>query len=113
MKYYSTNHSTPDVDLRSAVTMGLAADRGLFMPERIDPLPKSFFDEIETLSFQEIAFEVAKKFFGEDINEETLIEIVYETLNFETPLVHVEDNIYSLELFHGPTLAFKDVGGQK
>jgi threonine synthase len=82
------------------------------MPERIDPLPKSFFDEIETLSFQEIAFEVAKKFFGEDIDADTLQNIVYDTLSFETPLVHVEDNIYSLELFHGPTLAFKDVGGR-
>jgi len=112
MKYYSTNHSTPDVDLKTAVTMGLAADRGLFMPERIDPMPKSFFDQIETLSFQEISFEVAKKFFGEDIEDDVLQEIVYDTLSFETPLVHIEENIYSLELFHGPTLAFKDVGGR-
>jgi threonine synthase len=112
MKYYSTNHKTPDVDLKTAVTQGLALDRGLFMPIYIDPFPESFFRKIETLSFQEMAFEVADKFFGDDIPKETLREIVYETLSFDTPLVLVEDSIYSLELFHGPTLAFKDVGAR-
>lgn len=112
MKYYSTNHSTPDVDLKTAVTKGLAADRGLFMPETIKPLPKRFFDSIESLTFQEIAYEVAKCFFGDDVDEDTLKSIVEDTLSFDTPLVHVEGEIYSLELFHGPTCAFKDVGGR-
>lgn len=112
MNYYSTNHNTPDVTLELAVTQGLAADRGLFMPERIDPLPESFFREIGSMSFQELSFEVAKKFFGEDIPEYTLQKIVFNTLTFDTPLVEVNENIYSLELFHGPTSAFKDVGAR-
>jgi len=112
MKYYSTNHKTPDVDLKTAVIQGLALDKGLFMPMHIDPMPASFFRKIETLSFQELAFEVADKFFGDDISKDTLREIVYETLSFDTPLVEVENSIYSLELFHGPTMAFKDVGAR-
>jgi threonine synthase len=110
MKYYSTNHKTPDVSLEIAVTQGLAADRGLFMPERIDPLPESFFKEIGSMSFREISF--AKKFFGDDIPAHTLKQIVFDTLNFDTPLVRVKENIYSLELFHGPTSAFKDLGAR-
>ncbi len=112
MKYYSTNHKSQDVTLEMAVIQGLASDRGLFMPERINPLPESFFQEIGSMSFQEISFEVAKKFFGKDIPEDTLKKIVFDTLNFDTPLVNVKDNSYSLELFHGPTSAFKDVGAR-
>ena len=112
MKYYSTNKISQEVSLGMAVVQGLASDRGLFMPERIDQLPKSFFEEIGAMTFQEISFEVAKKFFGEDIPESKLKQIVFDTLNFDTPLVHVNDNIYSLELFHGPTAAFKDVGAR-
>ena len=112
MKYYSTNHKTPDVDLKTAVTQGLALDRGLFMPVHINSFPESFFRKIDTLSFQELALEVADKFFGDDIPKETLRQIIYDTLSFDTPLVRVEDSIYSLELFHGPTLAFKDVGAR-
>ena len=112
MKYYSTNHKTPNVSLEIAVTQGLASDRGLLMPERIDPMPESFFHDIESMSFQELSFEVAKKFFGEDIPDQILKKIVFETLSFDTPLVKVKDNIYSLELFHGPTSAFKDVGAR-
>lgn len=112
MKYYSTNRKTSDVSLEEAVIRGLAADKGLYMPREIKPLPSAFFDEIEKLSFQEIACRVADAFFGEDIPADTLKQIVYETLNFDVPAVHVKDNIYSLELFHGPTLAFKDVGGR-
>lgn len=112
MKYYSTNKSVPEVSLKEAVTKGLADDKGLFMPERIEVFPASFFENIHRMSFQEISFEVAKKFFGEDVPEDDLKEIVYDTLNFDCPVVHVNDNIYSLELFHGPTLAFKDVGGR-
>lgn len=112
MKYYSTNKTVPEVSLMEAVTKGLAADNGLFMPERIEAFNKSFFERIHTLSFQEISFEVAKKFFQEDIPEDKLKEIVDDAINFDCPVVKVTDSIYSLELFHGPTLAFKDVGGR-
>ncbi|MFV0467317.1 MAG: threonine synthase [Dysgonomonas sp.] len=112
MKYYSTNKQTSEISLQEAVVKGLASDKGLFMPERIKQLPQSFFDKLDTLSFQEIAYTVADAFFGEDIEPDVLKQIVYDTLNFDTPLVHVNDNIYSLELFHGPTLAFKDVGAR-
>jgi threonine synthase len=112
MKYYSTNKNTPEVSLKEAVVKGLAPDNGLYMPERIEKFEPSFFQNIQNLTFQEIAFEVAKKFFGEDIPEEKLKEIVFDTLNFDCPVVQVTDSIYSLELFHGPTLAFKDVGAR-
>lgn len=112
MKYYSTNKQSQSVSLQEAVVKGLASDRGLFMPEAIKAFPSSFYDHIEDLSFQEIAYRVADAFFGEDIPADTLKDIVYDTLNFDVPLVKVEENIYSLELFHGPTLAFKDVGGR-
>lgn len=112
MKYYSTNRNTPEVDLEEAVVKGLAADRGLFMPERITPLPAEFFETIDRLSFQEIACRVAEAFFGEDIPKEDLDRIVCDTLSFDCPVVEVEKDIYSLELFHGPTLAFKDVGAR-
>lgn len=112
MKYYSTNKQAAEATLQEAVVKGLASDKGLFMPETIKQLPQSFFDKIDTLSFQEIAYTVADAFFGEDVEVDTLKQIVYDTLSFDTPLVHVNDNIYSLELYHGPTLAFKDVGGR-
>ena len=112
MKYYSTNHKAPMATLREAVEEGLAPDRGLYMPENIKKLPESFFDNIDNLSFQEIAFEVAKAFFGEDVDENSLKHIVFDTLAFDTPVVKVDGNIYALELFHGPTLAFKDVGAR-
>lgn len=112
MKYFSTNHTVPAVSLMEAVTKGLASDNGLFMPEKIQEFTPGFFEQIHKLSFQEISFEVAKKFFGDDIPENILKEIVYDTLSFDCPLVKVKDRVYSLELFHGPTLAFKDVGGR-
>ncbi|MBQ9677183.1 MAG: threonine synthase [Prevotella sp.] len=112
MKYYSTNGKAPIADLQKAVVKGLAEDRGLYMPERIKPLPKEFFDTIETKSFQEIAYTVADAFFGEDVEAEALKSIVYDTLSFDCPVVKVKENIYTLELFHGPTLAFKDVGAR-
>lgn len=112
MKYYSTEGKSPLVNLQDAVVKGLAPDNGLYMPETIKQLPASFFEKIDTLSFQEIAYTVADAFFGEDVDADTLKKIVYETLNFDAPVVHVDANIYSLELFHGPTLAFKDVGGR-
>lgn len=112
MKYYSTVGKAPQVGLQEAVVKGLAPDNGLYMPERIKQLPKSFFEQIDKLSFQEIAYTIADAFFGEDVEAATLKQIVNETLSFDTPVVPVKDNIYSLELFHGPTLAFKDVGGR-
>ncbi len=112
MKYYSTNGKAEKATLKEVVVKGLASDKGLFMPEAIKPLPQSFFDEIQNLSFQEIAYRVADAFFGEDIPADDLKKIVYDTLSFDVPAVPVTDNIYSLELFHGPTLAFKDVGAR-
>lgn len=112
MEYYSTNKQSPEVSLQEAVVKGLAPDKGLYMPEKIKILPQAFYDNIGNMSFQEIAYTVADAFFGEDIESDTLKKIVYDTLSFDTPVVHVNDNIYSLELFHGPTLAFKDVGGR-
>lgn len=112
MKYYSTNKQANEATLQEAVVKGLASDKGLFMPQAIKTLPQSFFENIDKLSFQEMAYEVANAFFGEDVEADTLKQIVNETLSFDTPLVHVSDNIYSLELFHGPTLAFKDVGAR-
>ncbi len=112
MKYYSTNHQAPTATLHEAVVKGLAGDRGLYMPEHIKRLPKEFFDNIDKMSFQEIAYTVADAFFGEDVEKEALRRIVYDTLSFDCPVMKVDDNIYSLELFHGPTLAFKDVGAR-
>lgn len=112
MKYYSTNHQAPMASLEEAVTRGLAQDKGLFMPEKLHKLEPSFFENIDKLSLQEIAFEVSKAFFGEDIPEEDLKGIVYDTLSFEIPVSKVNDQCWALELFHGPTLAFKDVGAR-
>lgn len=91
---------------------GLASDKGLFMPYEIKTLPLSFYEEIDRMSFQEMAYRVADAFFGEDVPAGVLKQIVYDTLSFDVPAVQVKDNIYSLELFHGPTLAFKDVGAR-
>ena len=102
MKYYSTNGKAPIATLEKAVVKGLAEDKGLYMPERIKTLPQEFFDNIQNLSFQEIAYTVADAFFGEDVPAEDLKKIVYDTLAFDCPCVKVTDSIYSLELFHGP-----------
>lgn len=112
MQYYSTNQKAPFATLEKAVVKGLAEDKGLYMPERINVLPNEFFDNIQDMTFQDIAYNVAAAFFAEDVDEDALQHIVYETLNFDCPVVNVNDNIYSLELFHGPTLAFKDVGAR-
>ena len=112
MRYYSTNGNAPIADLHKAVVKGLAEDRGLYMPEKIKQLPKDFFDNIDKMSFQEIAYTVANAFFGEDVEADALKKIVYDTLSFDCPVVKVKDDIYTLELFHGPTLAFKDVGAR-
>lgn len=112
MIYYSTNKKAPVATLEKAVVKGLAEDRGLYMPERIKQLPQDFFDNIEKMTFQEIAYTVADAFFGEDVDAESLKKIVYDTLSFDCPVEKVTDDIYALELFHGPTLAFKDVGAR-
>jgi len=112
MKYYSTNHQAPEADLQKAVVKGLAEDRGLYMPEEIHKLPKAFFDDMPTMRFQDIAYNVASAFFGEDVDLDGLQDLVNDTLQFDCPIVKVKENIYSLELFHGPTLAFKDVGAR-
>ncbi|MFI3301623.1 MAG: threonine synthase [Rikenellaceae bacterium] len=112
MRYYSTNKQADWATLEEAVVKGLAPDKGLYMPETIKTLPAEFYENIDKMSFQEIAYTVADAFFGEDVDAESLNAIVYDTLAFETPVVEVEPSIYSLELFHGPTLAFKDVGGR-
>lgn len=112
MKYYSTNHKAPVATLHEAVVKGLAGDSGLYMPECLYKLPESFFDSIQDMPFNEIAKIVAMAFFGEDVEEDELNRIVDDTLQFDCPVVGVADNIFSLELFHGPTLAFKDVGGR-
>jgi len=112
MKYYSTNRQVSPVTLEEAVVKGLAGDKGLFMPEHIVRLSDQTIASMKDCSFHEIACTVANAYFGEDIEQETLDQIVRDTLSFDTPLVPVSENIYSLELFHGPTLAFKDVGGR-
>ena len=112
MLYYSTNGKAPLADLRKAVIKGLAEDRGLYMPEKIARLPEEFFRGMGSRSFVENAYAVAEAFFGEDVPASVLRRIVEETLAFDCPLREVEPGIYSLELFHGPTLAFKDVGAR-
>ncbi len=112
MRYYSTGGKAPLTGLREAVVRGLAEDRGLYMPERIPRLPDAFFETIGTLSFPDIACRVADAFFAEDIPAGDLHGIVRETLSFDCPLREVEPGIFALELFHGPTLAFKDVGAR-
>ena len=112
MKYYSTNGKAPIADLQKAVVKGLAEDRGLYMPEEIYKLPQAFIDNMPKMTFQDIAYNVAQNFFGDDVDGDALQDIVYDTLQFDCPVVKVTENIYALELFHGPTLAFKDVGAR-
>ncbi|BDD06339.1 threonine synthase [Aureibacter tunicatorum] len=112
MRLYSTNGKSPEVSFEEAVFKGLPSDNGLFMPKEIKPLPNHFFEHIEELSFQEIAFEVTQSIIGDDIPSDDLQKIINEVLSFDAPVVNVHDNIHTLELFHGPTLAFKDFGAR-
>lgn len=112
MKYYSTSNRKLEVGLREAVIQGLAPDGGLFMPEQIPVLPDSFFAALPQLSFQEIGYEVANLFLKGDVPDADIHRMVNHTLQFDAPLVYVHDQIHSLELFHGPTLAFKDFGAR-
>jgi threonine synthase len=112
MKYYSLNHNAPEVSFEEAVIKGLASDKGLYFPKSITPLNANFFENIENLSNEEMAYEAIQQFVGDEIPAETLKEIIAETLCFDFPTVKVEENIYALELYHGPTMAFKDVGAR-
>ncbi|SNR56668.1 threonine synthase [Flavobacterium sp. ov086] len=112
MKYYSLNHNAPEVSFKEAVIQGLASDKGLYFPQTITPLNPAFFNVIENLTHNDIAFDVIQQFVGDEIPEDNLREIIKETLSFDFPVVEVENGIYSLELFHGPTMAFKDVGAR-
>ena len=112
MIYYSLNHQSPNVNFAEAAVKGQAPDKGLYFPERIPALPKDFINNIRSYSKEEIGFTVMKPYVGESIPDDVLQRIVSETINFDFPLVKVTDNISSLELFHGPTLAFKDVGAR-
>ena len=112
MNYYSLNNKNHQVSFQEAVIQGLAPDKGLYFPSSLTPLSKSFFENIENLSHEEIAFEAIKQFVGDEIPENELKQIIAATLCFDFPLVKVEDDLYSLELFHGPTMAFKDVGAR-
>lgn len=111
MKYISTRQQE-ETNIKTAILKGLADDGGLFMPEYIPKLDSEFFENLSNFTLQEIGFRVAKEFLGESISDENLKEIIDEVLNFEIPAVKISDNIYSLELFHGPTMAFKDVGAR-
>ncbi len=112
MMYYSTGGHAPLATLKKAVQKGLAEDRGLYMPQILPDLSLAFLDRLKRMSLQEIGLEVSKLFFGDDVDHDSLRRIVNETLCFPIPMVMVEKDIYSLELFHGPTLAFKDVGAR-
>lgn len=112
MKFYSTNRQSPPVGLREAVMSGLAADGGLYMPERIPVIPRAFFNNISGMGIRDIAFVVADMMLGADIDATEIRQIVNDTFTFDIPLARVDRDIYSLELYHGPTLAFKDVGAR-
>jgi threonine synthase len=112
MNFYSLNKIAPNVTFKDAVIKGLAPDKGLYFPEKITPLSKEFLNNIEKFSNEEIAFEVIKQFVADEIPEKELKEIISATVNFDFPIVAIEENIAALELFHGPTMAFKDVGAR-
>lgn len=112
MKFYSLNNQNIQASFKEAVIAGIAPDKGLYFPESITPLPTAFFEHIEELTNQEIAFQAIHQFVNEDIPDEALKEIIANTLDFDFPVVDIEENVATLELFHGPTMAFKDVGAR-
>lgn len=112
MNYYSLNKEAPNTSFKEAVIKGIAPDKGLYFPESIAPLPASFFENIDNLSYEAIAFEAIKQFVSPDIPEDVLKTIIAETLSFDFPVVNINDKVSALELFHGPTMAFKDVGAR-
>ncbi|MCB0749962.1 MAG: threonine synthase [Ignavibacteriae bacterium] len=112
MKYYSTNNKNYKVSFKEAILKGLADDKGLFMPETINPLSKAILSYLQSLSFQEIAFEISKNFIEDEIPPNDLMTIIESSISFEAPVVKLSDQLNILELFHGPTLAFKDFGAR-
>jgi len=112
MKYFSLNHDAPNVTFQEAVVRGLAPDKGLYFPEDITALPASFFETIENLDHVTIAYEAIKQFVGDEIPEADLKVILKDVLSFDFPVIEVEEHVASLELYHGPTMAFKDVGAR-
>ena len=112
MKFYSTKNKNLRKSLEEAVIQGLAEDQGLFMPETIPRFKESFFRDIYRLDFQEISLNVAMKFFGADIPAGDLKKITFDAINFDTPMVQIHDRVFTLELYHGPTFAFKDIGAR-
>jgi len=112
MKYFSLNKNAPIVDFKEATIRGLAPDKGLYFPESIPKYDNNFFAEINNYTDEEIAFKIIQTYIGDVIPEDELKRIVTETINFEIPLIKVNETISSLELFHGPTLAFKDIGAR-
>ena len=112
MNFYSLNRKAPQVSFKEAVIAGIAPDKGLYFPKSITPLPKSFFEKIQNLSNQEIAFKAIHQFVQEDLPDEVLMQILSDVLDFDFPVIEIEDKIGTLELFHGPTMAFKDVGAR-
>ena len=112
MQFYSLNQQSPKVSFKEAVIRGIAPDKGLYFPSTISPINKEIFAQIDKYSNEDIAFEMIRQFVGDDIPDADLKEIIKDTLCFDFPLVEVENDIFSLELFHGPTMAFKDVGGR-
>jgi threonine synthase len=112
MNYYSLHRKSPSTTFKNAVVQGLAKDRGIYFPENITPLSKDFVDNITKYTHHEIAYEVIRQFVGNEIPTEKLKEIIEKTVSFDFPLVKIDENIASLELFHGPTMAFKDVGAK-
>ena len=112
MVYYSLNNPKLTASFKEAVIQGIAPDRGLYVPKNINPLPSEFFEQINELSHHEIAFKAIHQFVKEDISDYELKEILKRVLDFDFPVVHIEENVATLELFHGPTMAFKDVGAR-
>ena len=113
MRYISLNHNSQPVDFKTAVMNGLAPDKGLYFPEEVISLPKKITDNIKSIDDHELCYEVIKGYIGEDFSKDELIQIIKKTIDFKIPLNKIGDNpIYSLELFHGPTLAFKDIGAK-
>ncbi|HVZ96853.1 MAG TPA: threonine synthase, partial [Chitinophagaceae bacterium] len=112
MLYFSTNNHSPKADFKEAAIRGQAPDKGLYFPEQIPVMEKDFITNLNAYTKEEIAFKVIAPFVGDTIPDAELRRIVAETVNFEFPLVQLDNNIFSLELFHGPTLAFKDVGAR-
>ena len=113
MRYISLNHNSQPVDFKTAVMNGLAPDKGLYFPEEVISLSKKITDNIKSIDDHELCYEVIKGYIGQDFSKEELIQIIKKTIDFKIPLNKIGDNpIYSLELFHGPTLAFKDIGAK-